>query len=124
MFFFFCLVWMDSFLILCLSLSSSTSSNTTSFINFPDPTTELTNVSVVLFKQPLLHNRPSFRGQIFSEEPTTAEPVTPTVERGVSVDQDGKSNVWAIGPKMEVSSNSGEEKMTSALIAGGCLAAF
>lgn len=64
------------------------------------------------------------RTAIFSEDPTTVEPVVPTVERGVSVDQDGKSNVWAIEPKMEVSTKSGEEKMTSALIAGGGLAVF
>jgi len=44
------------------------------------------------------------------------------LERGVSVDQDGKSNVWAIEPKMEVSSKSSEENMQSALIAGGGLA--
>jgi hypothetical protein len=46
------------------------------------------------------------------------------VERGVSVDQDGKSNVWAIEPKMEISDKSDEEKTTSVLIAGGGLAAF
>eukprot|EP00525_Craspedostauros_australis_P013811 CAMPEP_0198108108 /NCGR_PEP_ID=MMETSP1442-20131203/200_1 /TAXON_ID= /ORGANISM="Craspedostauros australis, Strain CCMP3328" /LENGTH=107 /DNA_ID=CAMNT_0043763311 /DNA_START=76 /DNA_END=399 /DNA_ORIENTATION=- len=45
-------------------------------------------------------------------------------ERGVSVDQDGKSNVWAIEPKMEISTKSSEENMSSALIAGGGLAAF
>ena len=47
-----------------------------------------------------------------------------SVERGVSVDQDGKSNVWAIEPKMEVSNKSSEEKTSSVLIAGGGLAAF
>lgn len=47
-----------------------------------------------------------------------------TVERGVSVDQDGKSNVWAIEPKMEVSTKSSEEKTQTALIAGGGLAVF
>ena len=46
------------------------------------------------------------------------------VERGVSVDQDGKSNVWAIEPKMEVDSKSNEEKTGSALIAAGGFAAF
>jgi hypothetical protein len=46
------------------------------------------------------------------------------VERGVSVDQDGKSNVWAIEPKMEVSTKSSEEKTQSALLAGGGLVAF
>jgi hypothetical protein len=40
------------------------------------------------------------------------------------VDQDGKSNVWAIKPKMEVSTQSNKEKAKSALIAGGVLAAF
>merc|ERR550539_968072 len=54
-----------------------------------------------------------------SEEDTTT-----AVERGVSVDQDGKSNVWAIEPKMEVSSKSTEEKASSAVFAVGGLAAF
>lgn len=43
-------------------------------------------------------------------------------DRGVSVDQDGKSNVWAIEPKVEVETKSSEEKGTTALIAGGGLA--
>lgn len=47
-----------------------------------------------------------------------------SVERGVSVDQDGKSNVWAIEPKMEVSTKSGEEKTKSAILAGVGLIAF
>ena len=51
-------------------------------------------------------------------------PNIPTVERGVSVDQDGKSNVWAIEPKMEVSSKSSDENGKTALVAGGGLAAF
>jgi len=38
-------------------------------------------------------------------------------ERGVSIDQDGKSNVWAIEPKMEVESKSGGEKAKGAVIA-------
>eukprot|EP00536_Pseudo-nitzschia_multiseries_P005138 jgi/Psemu1/323763/estExt_fgenesh1_pg.C_930031 len=46
------------------------------------------------------------------------------VERGVSVDQDGKSNVWAIEPKMEVESTSAEDKIKSAVIAGAGLIAF
>jgi len=45
-------------------------------------------------------------------------------ERGVSVDQDGKSNVWAIEPKVEVESKSTEEKTSSALFAAGGFAAF
>lgn len=47
-----------------------------------------------------------------------------TVERGVSLDQDGKSNVWAIEPKMEVDSKSSEEQASSTLVAVGGLAAF
>ena len=47
-----------------------------------------------------------------------------TSERGVSLDQDGKSNVWAIEPKIEVESKSTEEKTSSALFAVGGLAAF
>jgi hypothetical protein len=46
------------------------------------------------------------------------------VERGVSVDQDGKSNVWAIEPKMEVDTKSSEEKTQGFLIGGAALAAF
>ncbi|GMI20657.1 hypothetical protein TrRE_jg2265 [Triparma retinervis] len=38
-------------------------------------------------------------------------------ERGVSIDQDGKSNVWAIEPKMEVESKSGGEKRAGAIVA-------
>lgn len=48
----------------------------------------------------------------------------PTIERGVSVDQDGKSNVWAIEPKVEVDNRSSEEKTTSALVGGGAFAAI
>jgi hypothetical protein len=58
------------------------------------------------------------RTVVFAEEDESGQ------ERGVSVDQDGKSNVWAIEPKMEVSTQSSEEKTKSALIAGGGLAAF
>jgi hypothetical protein len=46
------------------------------------------------------------------------------VERGVSVDQDGKSNVWAIEPKVEVEQKSSEEQSTSALFAVGGVAVF
>jgi hypothetical protein len=48
---------------------------------------------------------------------------TSGVERGVSVDQDGKSNVWAIEPQVSVSTKSSEENTQSALLAGGGLAA-
>uniref|UniRef100_A0A6U4ABU4 Transmembrane protein n=1 Tax=Ditylum brightwellii TaxID=49249 RepID=A0A6U4ABU4_9STRA len=47
-----------------------------------------------------------------------------SVERGVSVDQDGKSNVWAIEPKMEVEIKSSEEKTSSAIAAVAGFAAF
>ena len=55
---------------------------------------------------------------------TPPTPAPKPVERGVSIDQDGKSNVWAIEPKMEVSTKSSEEKGATALIAGGGFAAF
>jgi len=45
-------------------------------------------------------------------------------ERGVSTDQDGKSNVWAIEPKEEISTKSSEEKTKGALIAGAGFVAF
>ena len=71
---------------------------------------------------------PSLKTAVFvvEEETVTSEQVSlPSfTERGVSVDQDGKSNVWAIEPKMEVSTKSSEEQTSSALIAGGGLAAF
>lgn len=54
-----------------------------------------------------------------AEEEQPSKPV----ERGVSVDQDGKSNVWAIEPKVEVESKSSEEKTKSAGIAAGGVAA-
>lgn len=48
----------------------------------------------------------------------------PPVERGVSIDQDGKSNVWAIEPKMEVDSKSSSEKTSALLTGGAAFAAF
>jgi hypothetical protein len=45
------------------------------------------------------------------------------VERGVSVDQDGKSNVWAVEPKIEVSDKSSDEKTNALFIAGGGIVA-
>jgi hypothetical protein len=50
-------------------------------------------------------------------------PGLPQMERGVSMDQDGKSNVWAIEPKMEVSSKSSDENGQSIVFAGGSIAA-
>ena len=58
-----------------------------------------------------------------AEDDETVKLVT-TEERGVSLDQDGKSNVWAIEPKMEVDSKSAEEKTSSAIFAAGGFAAF
>lgn len=52
------------------------------------------------------------------------ESMTSAEERGVSLDQDGKSNVWAIEPKMEVEGKSSEEKTSSLIVAAGGLAAF
>jgi hypothetical protein len=43
------------------------------------------------------------------------------VERGVSIGQDGKSNIWAIEPKVEVESSSNEEKVKKGLLAVGGL---
>ncbi|GMI15231.1 hypothetical protein TrLO_g9854 [Triparma laevis f. longispina] len=60
----------------------------------------------------------------FVRQATTFSPATTAlhmgddeVERGVSVDQDGKSNVWAIEPKMEVESKSSGEKIKNGVIA-------
>lgn len=58
------------------------------------------------------------------QETSTAPASISTVERGVSLDQDGKSNVWAIEPKMEVDAKSSEEKTSSAVFAAGGFAAF
>ncbi|KAL7528571.1 hypothetical protein ACHAXR_002513 [Thalassiosira sp. AJA248-18] len=52
------------------------------------------------------------------------DPTPPGIERGVSMDQDGKSNVWAIEPKMEIENKSSEEKTGGALVAVGGIAAF
>jgi hypothetical protein len=40
------------------------------------------------------------------------------------MDQDGKSNVWAIEPKMEIENKSSEEKTGGALLAVGGFAVF
>ena len=53
-----------------------------------------------------------------------ADPNQKPVERGVSMDQDGKSNVWAIEPKMEIESKSSEEKTGGLLLAIGGIGAF
>ena len=69
--------------------------------------------------------RPSFVARRMSEEDQSEPaPVVKTIERGVSVDQDGKSNVWAIEPKVEIDTRSSEEKTGSALIGVGGFAAF
>merc|ERR1712157_187704 len=52
--------------------------------------------------------------------PSSGKPI----ERGVSMDQDGKSNVWAIEPKMEVENKSSEEKTGGFLVAGGGFVVF
>ena len=59
-----------------------------------------------------------------SDEEDTRPAAAGFAERGVSVDQDGKSNVWAIEPKIEVDTKSAEEKTTGTLLAVGGLAAF
>ena len=59
-----------------------------------------------------------------ADEEDTRPTAAGFTERGVSVDQDGKSNVWAIEPKMEVDTKSAEEKTTGTLLAVGGLAAF
>merc|ERR1719287_246312 len=71
-------------------------------------------------------NMPRSRIALRMSEEDVAEPASTssTVERGVSLDQDGKSNVWAIEPKMEVDSKSSEEQASSTLVAVGGLAAF
>jgi len=68
----------------------------------------------------------SRRTPIFAEKDSDRETLVSqrSVERGVSVDQDGKSNVWAIEPKVEVSTKSSEEKTQTALVAAGGLMAF
>ncbi|KAL3791323.1 hypothetical protein HJC23_006052 [Cyclotella cryptica] len=62
---------------------------------------------------------------LFSEEDNSyTPPSNKFVERGVSMDQDGKSNVWAIEPKMEIENKSSEEK-TGGILAGlGALGVF
>lgn len=73
----------------------------------------------VTMAAPIARSAPAPRTIVFAEDDNIN-----TKERGVSVDQDGKSNVWAIEPKMEVSTKSSEEKTQTALIAGGGLAIF
>ena len=77
----------------------------------------LSNTSLTIFTVPQ-NNMIASRSALFM-----ADDKAP-VERGVSMDQDGKSNVWAIEPKMEIENKSTEEKTGSALIAVGGLAIF
>ena len=68
--------------------------------------------------------RPTVATKLFAEDPVDNRPLAAGFsERGVSVDQDGKSNVWAIEPKVEIDSKSSEEQGQIAIIAGGGLAA-
>lgn len=75
------------------------------------------------FTAPVARTTPVVRTVVFAEDDDSSYS-SRTTERGVSVDQDGKSNVWAIEPKMEISTKSSEEKTQTALIAGGGLAVF
>eukprot|EP00579_Thalassiosira_antarctica_P005408 CAMPEP_0201882432 /NCGR_PEP_ID=MMETSP0902-20130614/13879_1 /ASSEMBLY_ACC=CAM_ASM_000551 /TAXON_ID=420261 /ORGANISM="Thalassiosira antarctica, Strain CCMP982" /LENGTH=108 /DNA_ID=CAMNT_0048410953 /DNA_START=41 /DNA_END=367 /DNA_ORIENTATION=+ len=58
---------------------------------------------------------------LFAED---KKPLPGTMERGVSMDQDGKSNVWAIEPKMEIENKSAEEKTGSTIAAVGGFVVF
>jgi len=71
---------------------------------------------------PIARTAPAPRTVVFAKDDDSS--AGSQAERGVSVDQDGKSNVWAIEPKMEVSTKSSEENTQTALIAGGGLAVF
>lgn len=62
--------------------------------------------------------------KFMSDDPSGTDDLETTTERGVSIDQDGKSNVWAIEPKVEVEAKSTEEKATSAIVAGAGVAIF
>jgi len=78
---------------------------------------------VVCFIVPTLTTRGSM--SLYASDNDNSLPNLPRfVERGVSVDQDGKSNVWAIEPKVEVSTKSSEENTQSAVIAAGGLGVF
>mmetsp|Transcript_8400 Transcript_8400/g.19476 ORF Transcript_8400/g.19476 Transcript_8400/m.19476 type:complete len:139 (-) Transcript_8400:854-1270(-) len=46
------------------------------------------------------------------------------VQRGVSVDQDGNSNVWALEPRVELETTPKEQKMMSVMIGGGVFVAL
>jgi hypothetical protein len=69
-------------------------------------------------------SRQRMTGLKMSEEEEAQYNSVPTVERGVSLDQDGKSNVWAIEPKIEVEAKSSEEKTSSLIFAGAGLGVF
>lgn len=77
------------------------------------------NITISLYHRDILsHTAPQTsiqrRTALFAED---EPPSGKFVERGVSMDQDGKSNVWAIEPKMEIENKSSEEK-TGGIIAG------
>ena len=95
-----------------INLHSSFLKNNLSHTDFFDTLATVSNMP--------RHNLATLR--MANDEET--ESMTSAEERGVSLDQDGKSNVWAIEPKMEVEGKSSEEKTSSLIVAAGGLAAF
>jgi hypothetical protein len=77
----------------------------------------------VVFKNTVPQNN-VVRTPLFMADDNEPKTAAGFVERGVSMDQDGKSNVWAIEPKMEIENKSSEEKTGGALLAVGGFAVF
>ena len=80
------------------------------------------NKAILSRKAVLLHADPTTEEKVDTSFSTPAAPTRPFIERGVSVDQDGQSNVWALEPKVEIENKSNEEKTQNALFAAGGLA--
>ena len=76
---------------------------------------EIQNVEV---KKP--ESTPESTPETFLPNPKFSfDPSQSIKERGVSFDQDGKSNTWAIEPKMEVKMDNNDNGVNPLLVAGG-----
>lgn len=74
--------------------------------------------------QPLVTSRLNLR--LLAEETDVAPPPPPppttTSRLGASIDQDGKSNIWAVEPKMRVEESDSTNGQIIAVTAGAVLA--
>ena len=119
-----CMLTCDRLLSLLSPLLFSTPSSSVSILhihrfalrrrNMPQPLTLVSHHTFALRSVAFAPQSPSRVFSPVSHSATSLASKAP-VERGVSIDQDGKSNVWAIEPKMEVDNKSTKDKSIDTL---------